>query len=266
MCAGILGNWYPAEDGLWRLVLDYRGVMRTQSMSTAWHGALAGAYGVDALRAGRVQVWAVNVRRWKSSDPPLWLNWQEEQRIARFVDPALGHVWRVGRLFVRAALAAHTRVEPAQIDIIADGSGAPRLADGSLVFSIAHTAELVVLAVAAGQLVGVDVELIRPSRDLADLWDTVLAPRERSLTPLDQVDRSALVLRTWVRKEAVAKALGLGLELPFADFSIDDDGTVCGPPPAMPSRPLVVRDLDPWRDTRCAVAAQDAREIELRIV
>ena len=89
--------------------------------------------------------------------------------------------------------------------------GPPRLPGGPL-FSISHSGERVVLAV-ADVPVGVDVEKRDRRLDPTRLAKRMLLPEERAAiaTPDD-------FLRTWTRKEALVKATGEGVfVLPRAD-------------------------------------------------
>ncbi|MFD7068902.1 4'-phosphopantetheinyl transferase family protein [Streptomyces sp. NPDC059913] len=78
--------------------------------------------------------------------------------------------------------------------------------------SMSRTAGCGVFAVGEGHALGVDVEAVRPMRR-ASLYDSVLTDNERahlgSLPPGPV--RDAGFHRVWTRKEAVVKAVGLGL-------------------------------------------------------
>lgn len=96
----------------------------------------------------------------------------------------------------------------------ADSHGPPLLLRPSLPFaiSLSRTEGWGVFAVGAGHSIGVDAEALRPVRD-ALLTDFVLTPDEQrhlcALTP--GAVRHAAFHGVWTRKEAVIKAVGLGL-------------------------------------------------------
>ncbi|MBL3669486.1 4'-phosphopantetheinyl transferase superfamily protein [Streptomyces sp. M2CJ-2] len=77
--------------------------------------------------------------------------------------------------------------------------------------SISHTAGCGMLAVASVP-VGVDVERMRDVR-IEELADTALTPSEGAFLRLlpDRTARTAAFLRCWTRKEAVLKAVGVGI-------------------------------------------------------
>lgn len=99
--------------------------------------------------------------------------------------------------------------------------------------SLTHTAGLVAAVVAPRAAVGVDAEHL--GRALADesLVSHVLTPAEAASLPAPpgSPERGRAFLRLWVAKEAVAKALGLGLSLPLARME------VLGDPPTVALRP-----------------------------
>lgn len=94
--------------------------------------------------------------------------------------------------------------------------------------NLTHCDGLVAAVVAAGREVGVDAEPC--DRTVVDegLIRHVLRPDEIAALPPDEPGRARAFLRHWVRKEAVAKALGLGLSLPPSAIfvSADDPPTV----------------------------------------
>ncbi|MCF4121774.1 4'-phosphopantetheinyl transferase superfamily protein [Antribacter sp. KLBMP9083] len=108
--------------------------------------------------------------------------------------------------------------------------GAPYV-DGGPLLSVSHCAGLVVVA-ASGLPVGVDAEPA-DRRDMSDVAGILLGEGEP--VPADD----AGLLRTWVRKEAVLKATGLGLTVDLTAVRVsapDDPAAVVhhGPDPGLP--------------------------------
>lgn len=98
--------------------------------------------------------------------------------------------------------------------VVARGAGKPGLGGwgGDLRFSVAHTSGVVVVAVARGREVGVDVERLGRSPWLS-LPPRVLTPRELASLEGLTVTPADAFLRLWTRKEALLKAAGVGLAL-----------------------------------------------------
>ncbi|MCX5169129.1 4'-phosphopantetheinyl transferase family protein [Streptomyces antibioticus] len=123
--------------------------------------------------------------------------------------------------------------------------GKPRLdtpgSAGPYDFSVTHSGEIIGVAVCRGAEVGLDVEEADGPVDVALAARTALAaPELAALNALPPADRKAAFLRTWTRKEAVLKALGVGLALPLRDLRLsppDTRPTVLSWPDGLPSPP-----------------------------
>jgi 4'-phosphopantetheinyl transferase len=107
-------------------------------------------------------------------------------------------------------------------------SGYPE-SEGGLRFSVSRSGSLGLLAVTRGREVGVDVERIEPRRALGPIADQLFAADEAAeLRLLPRERRIARFFALWTRKEAYAKALGVGLAIPLdrlrptSDWSVHD--------------------------------------------
>ncbi|MEA2700520.1 MAG: hypothetical protein QOI66_4791 [Myxococcales bacterium] len=147
-----------------------------------------------------------------------------ERAHAETLPPGRAVTWVGGRLALRAALhalgagagAPDTDAAP----ILSDDRGAPVLPAG-VVGSISHKDGLAVALASddVGWRVGIDVELLRPSRH--DIAPRVLDPDERAaLVGLDQAARRAEVLVRFALKEAVYKALDPSLRRYIGFFEV----------------------------------------------
>jgi 4'-phosphopantetheinyl transferase len=156
----------------------------------------------------------------------------ERQRLAAYRRPADRERFLVGCALAKTAIAAYTGQRPA--DVTFDRTcprcgrphGKPIIDGGGLEHSVAHSGDLVAVAV-AGAPVGVDVEQLdgrarQPGDgDQEALARMVLADDERAvLAAADPSDRARAFLVAWTRKEAVTKAKGDGLRVPFGDVVV----------------------------------------------
>jgi 4'-phosphopantetheinyl transferase len=154
------------------------------------------------------------------------LSEQERDRRERLRRTADRDRFTVGVALTRLVLAGALSVEPWSLRLARRCSGCggdhgkPRL-DGpyDLGFSISHAGEVVVLAVAGGCEVGVDVERLSRIGDLGAVERTLLSADETG-GPLTE----AGLLRRWVRKEAVVKATGDGLTVPLSGLTVSSPG------------------------------------------
>jgi 4'-phosphopantetheinyl transferase len=112
------------------------------------------------------------------------------------------------RLLIERAVGSRERGK----DFARAGAGKPRLAGGTFDFSLAHSGDLALIAIARGSQIGVDLEAIRP---------VVLSPSRRQQIleaaaalgegGLGAASAEVAFVQAWVRLEAVAKASGFGL-------------------------------------------------------
>lgn len=101
--------------------------------------------------------------------------------------------------------------------------GKPRVA--GLELSVTHSGDRVLLAAARRTPVGVDVEAAASRVDLDRMLDHVLTPAETGVVrAMPRADQVTGFLRYWVRKEAVVKATGDGLQAPMTALHVSAPG------------------------------------------
>jgi 4'-phosphopantetheinyl transferase len=139
------------------------------------------------------------------------------------------------RGLLRTLLGERIGIDAERIEFVYGEHGKPRLAaETDLRFNLTHSGVLMALAVCEGREVGIDIEAIRP-----DLFAEGIARRYLPLEAAREIERrsgderSEEFFRAWVRQEAYAKGLGVGLELigrsPAADgWSVVDLDLVDG--------------------------------------
>jgi 4'-phosphopantetheinyl transferase len=177
-----------------------------------------------------------------------WAAYRREEDRERFL---------VGCALAKTALAACTGRRPEQITFdrtcrqCGQPHGKPVIRGGGPEHSVAHSGDLIAVAV-AGAPVGVDVEQLdgRARRlgggDPEALARLVLAGEERAaLAAVPPSGRPRAFLVAWTRKEAVTKAKGDGLRIPFADVVVAGDaGAPCLTAWPYPQAPEEVSLLD----------------------
>jgi phosphopantetheinyl transferase len=102
--------------------------------------------------------------------------------------------------------------------------GKPEIADGraTVRFSLSHSHEMALVAVSEFE-VGVDLEWAARAVEADPLAASVLTPHElRNYDETPPERRRRVLVTAWTRKEAVAKAVGAGLHLPFPRIRIDE--------------------------------------------
>jgi 4'-phosphopantetheinyl transferase len=147
------------------------------------------------------------------------LSAEERRRAAGFRFERDRARWVSARRHLRSVLAGYLSVEPDALRFDESPRRRPTLRWPSrcdwLHFSLTHSGELALVAVARDRDVGVDVEVVRPDRDLG-----AIARRAFGDGPADALDaespgeRVRSFYRAWVRHEAHGKCLGTGVVEP----------------------------------------------------
>ncbi len=145
----------------------------------------------------------------------------ETARRARLRSPALRQTYGRAHGFLRAVLSHYTGQPASMLRFETDAQGKPTLPDSGLQFNLSYRPGRALLAVSDAGPVGVDVEPLTPLADAAALIQALFAPAEQAaLRAAAPADYWPLFYTIWTRKEAYAKALGRGVGMPFAGFSV----------------------------------------------
>ena len=195
--------------------------------------------GRDALPDGTADVWWA-----RRTDAPNrlagLLDETERRRWAAYRRPEDRERFLVGCALAKAALARYTGRRPAGVRFdrtcatCGEPHGKPVIAGGGPGHSVAHSGDLIAVAV-AGAPVGVDVEqaegrphLLGGDGDPEALARLVFSQAERdALAAVPPGGRARAFLVGWTRKEAVTKATGDGMSVAFSEVVVTADG---GPP------------------------------------
>ncbi|UYO94894.1 4'-phosphopantetheinyl transferase family protein [Pollutimonas sp. M17] len=166
-----------------------------------------------------------HVRQWRMTDDPetlaaclALLSPQERQRAGSFLVQPARDVFIQVRALLRLVLGEHLGKSPGDIHFDYGRFRKPTLAGGSsdTHFNVAHSSDYALIAISQGAEVGVDIEHMRHTSDLAGLAAQILSPLEaQRWERLDDGMRSRAFFYAWTAKEAVSKAVGQGLQLDF---------------------------------------------------
>jgi 4'-phosphopantetheinyl transferase len=177
----------------------------------------------------RIEVWCAwlddidAARRWE--DYRALLDAPERERQGRLRVAADRRRDLAARALVRTVLSRHVPIPPGAWVFGADANGRPRIVAPQplppIEFNIAHSGDLVVLAVATGRALGVDVEDTGRRTDTVAL-ERYFAPREReALIALPPAVRRQRFFELWTLKESYLKARGVGLRLPLRGVAFE---------------------------------------------
>ena len=192
---------------------------------------------------------------------------EERTRLDRLRRQADRDRYLVAHALLRMVLGRRLDIAAANV-MLASGDDKPTLADRALSqeFSLSHSERRVVVAVAAGAPIGVDVERVSERRDIDVLSRRVLTPRERAtLEGLDESARRAGFHRYWVRKEATVKATGHGLRMALDAVAVsgpdEPAALLAWPLDDPPPTAIRLRDLEPGEGYAACLAACSASDL-----
>lgn len=186
---------------------------------------------LDAMAALPVNERAARLKSWRAM-----LSAEERRRAGAFASIEHGEVYIVAHAVLRFVLGVYLGVSPSLIEIGPSDGTKPTLAAASrganhreftakewldLRFNLSHTRGAVLIGIAAGRELGVDVEWQRPMEDLEGMARSVMSDRELSQwNALELKNRMRAFYHVWTRKESYLKAIGLGLFRSLQDVTV----------------------------------------------
>lgn len=130
----------------------------------------------------------------------------------------------VAKSLVRTVLGTQLGANPRELRFSSNGFGRPELSavDGGhppVSFNLSYGAGVVVLGVARGRYIGVDVENVQGRMAPLEVAHRFFSMREvQDLNGCDPPDQHLRFFQYWTLKEAYIKARGLGLRIPLGKF------------------------------------------------
>jgi len=155
-------------------------------------------------------------------------------------------VWLLDRAAPRpleTIAARYLGRRPDDVVVARSPAGKPAVEGSPYAFSLAHSGEVALVAVGTGN-VGVDVEAARPGVDGWTLVGHVFTAAEQDrLAAVPGSERSEAVLAAWSRKEALLKAVGVGLVIDPRLVELDGERVVAVPTAAGTAADWTILDL-----------------------
>ncbi|MHC5229301.1 4'-phosphopantetheinyl transferase family protein [Enterococcus sp. LJL99] len=125
----------------------------------------------------------------------------------------------IGGLLIRAMLLEYFSIEESQLSFNKNFYGKPYLNGYSdIYYNLSHAGDYVCCSVSDTE-VGIDVERIDPSMNLAD-FETFFSQEEWKQVQDKQQDGHEIFFSLWTLKESYVKKIGVGLSKDFTSFSI----------------------------------------------
>ncbi len=179
-----------------------------------------------AFQNGQTVVLYVNINDFKfefsSLANLLTLDEKNRAKRYRFQRDTFQYIFQSAVL--RLLLADFLNCNPLQIDIRKRNDGKPFLEDNgklNIHFNISHSGEFTVFAFNQFNEIGIDIEKIENIPDIIEIVDRYFTNREKlSIHSCTINERLTLFYKFWTRKEAVLKALGVGLLKPLDSVDV----------------------------------------------
>jgi 4'-phosphopantetheinyl transferase len=190
--------------------------------SPIWTG-FSGSY---ALPEDEVHVWRASLNMAESGLAKLRqiLSPDERERADRFRFEADRRRCVIGRAHLRLLLGEILDLPASGLRFEYDEFGKPGLTSMQrlpLQFNVSHSDDLILIAIAMGRAVGIDVERIRTDLDVDGIAERFFSADEcKTLASLSGHGRYEAFFTCWTRKEAYVKARGVGLSLPLDQFDV----------------------------------------------
>lgn len=181
-----------------------------------------------ALEPGDLHIWRV----WLDQQPAVYLaqlreilSLDERARADRFHFPIHRERYTVARGTLRILLGRYLHCPPESIAFSYGPQGKPALTAMStpepLEFNVAHSGQVALLGFIWGRPVGVDVEHIRPLKDIAQMAARFFSAEEYQVwQSVAAEEQDAAFFNCWTRKEAYIKVIGEGLSHPLDRFVV----------------------------------------------
>jgi 4'-phosphopantetheinyl transferase len=144
------------------------------------------------------------------------LSSDEQERAGKFRFDQHRNRFIAARGLLRFMLSHYLQISPADVEFSYSSRGKPRLSsryqDSGFQFNLAHSEDEALMAIGRVGELGVDIERIRPLKDMDHLVERFFSSRENELfQKLGAHEKPVAFFNLWTRKEALLKATGEGI-------------------------------------------------------
>lgn len=177
-------------------------------------------------RAGVVHLWRTNLDVSAAAEKfPGSLSIAEQERAQKFALPELRQRYVHARTWLRKILGSYLQIEPNAVPLTMDDRGKPHIDPGTnpidLRFNLSHSCDFGLLAVTTGGEIGVDVQIEVAKNNWPAIAKKYFTANEQAHVQRQPMPtRNTICVEIWTRKEAVGKALGMGLHAKTFAFDV----------------------------------------------
>lgn len=175
------------------------------------------------LNQGEIHLWFTSIKghQWDLNHYQKLLSPSERMRTSNLRFEESKRTYTVCRGILREILSSYVGKPPQDLEIKKLYTGKPYLPHSRVQFNLSHSNDYMLCAVTRGKPIGVDYQAVYEITNLDTMVNIFFSPQEKRLYDQFQKDNPLdFFFKTWVRKEALMKATGLGFRLPSKHFSI----------------------------------------------
>jgi 4'-phosphopantetheinyl transferase len=184
--------------------------------------------------SGQAHVWFCDLSRFEPGRAVLaaLLSAEEQARAVRFAFERDRQRFMLSHGLLRLVLARYVGEAAAQLQFETGAHGKPAVRRRSsssqpIEFSLSHSGQYALVAVANGRAVGVDIEVCRPDVDALQLARRFFAPGEsHRIAQAHGEEQPRMFYHYWTGKEAYLKGRGVGLSFGLERFELLFDSQV----------------------------------------
>lgn len=166
------------------------------------------------LSANNIHIWSKNLKSFPSEIEKIStiLSSEEIERANKFHFERDRNRFIIARGTLRKILSRYLNIEPKKLQFTYSERGKPYLTNTSILFNLSHSQDLALYGITKINLIGIDLEYIRPINDAKSLAKRFFSPQEYNLiNQLPPEKQQETFFKLWTCKEAYLKATGDGL-------------------------------------------------------
>lgn len=167
------------------------------------------------LLTNNAHIWSANLKSppFKIEELSKILSSDEIDRANRFYFERDKNRFIITRGTLRKIISRYLNIDPKKLQFTYSDRGKPNLSTPtSISFNLSHSQDLALYAISQINLIGIDLEYIRPMPDAKNLAKRFFSPQEYNfISQLPAQQQQETFFKIWTCKEAYLKATGEGL-------------------------------------------------------
>jgi 4'-phosphopantetheinyl transferase len=177
------------------------------------------------IKENEVHIWRyiLNEKEYHAEKISPLLSKEEKKRCSEYMNEAEKIRYTCNHRFVRQVLAKYLHVSPSHIEFSHAALGKPFVKNSNLFFNYSYRTTFGMLAISKHSEVGVDIEKMRSLQDLPTFAAFSFSEKEKEMIFKSKGEKLQETLFTfWTFKEAIIKALGVGLNADLTQIDLSD--------------------------------------------